>query len=85
MVHGLSESLIDAGDHFDVDVQIPTQTVDGLEQIEPLEDRNLPPQAAEAFAPATARAFHIAPTRVENLEGPTKKYPGAPVKSWPYN
>lgn len=72
MVQGFPESLVDPGDHFDVDLQIPTETVSWLEQIEPLQDRNLPTQASETFAFATELAFHIAPAGMQNLKGPTE-------------
>jgi hypothetical protein len=80
MVQGFSEALVDAGDHFDVDLQIPTESVSWLEQIEPLQDRNLPTQATETFALATELAFHIAPTRVQDLKGPTKNALAPPQK-----
>jgi len=72
MVQGFSHSLVHTGNHFDVDLQIPTQPISWLEQIEALQDRNLSTETTETFAFATELAFHIASTRAEDLKGPTK-------------
>jgi hypothetical protein len=64
-----SHSLIDPGNHFDIHPQIVSQPIGGLELIEPLENRNLPTQATQAFALPAMLTFRIPPTGRQNLEG----------------
>jgi hypothetical protein len=64
-----SHSLIDPGNHFDIHPQIVSQPIGGLELIEPLENRNLPTQATQAFALPAKLTFRIPPTGMQNLEG----------------
>ena len=72
MVQRFSHSLIDPGDDFDIDTQILSQPIGGLELIESLENRNLPTHPTQTFALSTRLAFHIAPARVQDLKRPTE-------------
>ncbi len=49
MEQGFSQALRDAGDHFDSNVQILSQSVNQLQLIEPLENSNLPTQTITYF------------------------------------
>ena len=80
MVQGFPQPLVHPRDDFDVDVQIPTQAVGGLELIEALQDRNLPTQARQTFAFPAGLTFHVATTGVQHLERATKKALAAPQK-----
>jgi len=72
MVQRFSQALVHTGEHFDIDSQIPTQSVGRLEQIETLQDRNLSPQATQTFAFPAELAFQIPPTGVDDLKGAKK-------------
>ena len=69
MIQRFSHSLVDSGDHFDIDTQILSQPIGGLELIEPLENRNLPTHPTQTFALSTQLTLHIPPLGVQDLEG----------------
>ncbi len=50
MIQPFAESVIDAGHHFHIKVQILAQAIGGLPWIEALEDPDLPAQPLEALA-----------------------------------
>jgi hypothetical protein len=80
MIQGFPQTLVDTGDHFDVDSQISTQLVGWLKPIKPLQDDNLPSQTTETFARTTELAFHIAAPGVPTLKGPTQNTRAPPQK-----
>ena len=80
MIQGLSESLIDSRDHFDIDAQVLRQLISRLQQIEALQDGNLSTQPAQAFALPTELTFHIPAAGVEHRKRATENTLATPQK-----
>jgi hypothetical protein len=80
MVQGFSQALVHPGNHFDIDLQIPTQSVRRLKQVEALEDGNLPTEPTQAFTLATQLTFRIPPTGVDDLKRPAENTLAPPQK-----
>ena len=72
MVQRFAQPLVDPRGDLDIHAQVLRQLIGPLQLIEPLQDRNLSPQATQAFALPTELTFHMPTTGVLDLKGATK-------------
>lgn len=70
---GVPHSMKDVGNPFDIDTQIPSQPIGGLELIESVQDGQLLAQPTQTFDLTAAQTFQMCPAGVKNLKGATKQ------------
>jgi hypothetical protein len=80
MEQGVPHLPKDVGDPFDIDNQIPSQPIGGLELKESLKGGQLSAQPTQAFALPAERTFQMSPAGVKNLKGVTKHTLATPPK-----